>query len=81
MLPLLAVCLVAIVGLVAATSAWPAWRATAASPAALLRGGELTGRTRGALRRARGLRRPAGLFALGARLVTARVRASRAPWR
>ncbi len=71
-LPLLSVCLVAIVGLVAATSAWPAWRATAASPAALLRGGELAGRTRGALRRARGLRRPAGLFALGARLVTAR---------
>jgi ABC-type antimicrobial peptide transport system permease subunit len=71
-LPLLAGCLVAIVGLVAATSAWPAWRATAASPAALLRGGELTGRSGRAVRRTRGLRRPGGLVALGARLVWAR---------
>jgi ABC-type antimicrobial peptide transport system permease subunit len=71
-LPLLAICLVAILGLVALTSAWPAWRATAAAPAALLRGGELAGRTRTALRRAPGLRRPAGLAALGARLVSAR---------
>jgi len=62
----LAACLAGVVVLVVAAATWPTWRATAGAPAALLRGGELAGRT--------ATRLPLGSTpaALGARLVVAR---------
>ena len=77
---LLAAIGVAVVTLVAAASALPAWRATRRSPAALLRGGDLSphlkadsprsgSRGRGGVSAGR---RPGGLGALGVRLVAAR---------
>jgi hypothetical protein len=62
----LSVALAATVVLVAGASAWPALRATARPPVSLLRGAELTSRTR------RRSGAPAGLLRLGARLATAR---------
>jgi ABC-type antimicrobial peptide transport system permease subunit len=70
-LPLLAACLAAIVALVVGAATWPAWRATAGAPAALLRGGELAGRT--GRRRTWAPRPPsANPLGLGVRLVSAR---------
>jgi ABC-type antimicrobial peptide transport system permease subunit len=66
LLPALAAAWLAAVAIPVLAAAWPAWRAAGRSPVALLRGAELT-------RRSRRLPTPgAGLTALGARLVGAR---------
>jgi len=69
-LPLIGTWLAA-VALAVAGAAWPAWRAAARPVIALLRGADITRRTRSGLPAVRRLA-PSGLTTLGVRLVTAR---------
>jgi ABC-type lipoprotein release transport system permease subunit len=68
LLPPLAIALLAVVTIVVAAATWPAWRAARRPPAEILRGEDLTPRTRQVTWR--------GLSALGARFATA----ARARW-